>query len=415
MDASAPRRRTALSSADADPLENGRARAVIGWLVVLTAFAVYDASSWRFDTGRPDLFYLADAFLHGRLWLDYPFGSWDNVVVGNRVYVPFAPFPAIALLPLVALIGPLTAAQWGQVVDSALAAAVVGLWWWLMARLGVRSLADRLWLVLLFGFSSPIWWVTIRGGVWHTGQLVATLVTLAVLVEAWGHRRSLLMGLFVGAGFLSRAPLALAAPFFAWIASDRRPAAIGERLLFPWRSLTFYGLGFAPAVLFALWYNTARFGSPLESGYALASLPDWLERQREAGLFSINHLAMNIDYLFLHLPLFDAHPPFLYPDGLGMSIFLTSPGLLIAIRADWRDRRVIALGLAALGVLVPSLLYYGGGWLQYGYRYALDSIPYVMAIIGLAAARRRLPIWGKALIAAGFVVNLLGVWWAYNF
>jgi hypothetical protein len=163
MDASAPRRRTALSSADADPLENGRARAVIGWLVVLAAFAVYDASSWRFDTGRPDLFYLADAFLHGRLWLDYPFGSWDNVVVGNRVYVPFAPFPAIALLPLVALIGPLTAAQWGQVVDSALAAAVVGLWWWLMARLDVRSLADRLWLVLLFGFSSPIWWVTIRG------------------------------------------------------------------------------------------------------------------------------------------------------------------------------------------------------------------------------------------------------------
>ncbi len=123
---------------------------------------------------------------------------------------------------------------------------------------------------------------------------------------------------------------------------------------------------------------------------------------------------MNIDYLFLHLPRFDARPPFLYPDGLGMSIFLTSPGLLIAIGADWRDRRVIALGLTALAVLVPSLLYYGGGWLQYAYRYALDSIPLVMAIVGLAAARRGVPIWGKALIAIGVLVNLLGVWWAYN-
>ncbi len=74
----------------------------------------------------------------------------------------------------------------------------------------------------------------------------------------------------------------------------------------------------------------------------------------------------------------------------------------------------IALGLTALAVLIPSLLYYGGGWLQYGYRYALDSIPFVMAIVGLAVARRGLPWWGKVLIVIGMVVNLLGVYWAYN-
>ena len=74
----------------------------------------------------------------------------------------------------------------------------------------------------------------------------------------------------------------------------------------------------------------------------------------------------------------------------------------------------VGLALTAAAVLLPSLLYYGGGWLQYGYRYALDSIPFVMALVGLAVARRGLPIWGKVLIAFGVAVNALGVYWAYN-
>ena len=181
-------------------------------------------------------------------------------------------------------------------------------------------------------------------------------------------------------------------------------------------------LGIAPAVLFALWYNAARFGSPLESGYALASLPPFLEAERQQGLFSVSHLSMNLDYLFTHLPTFFVTAPngevqWLIPprpDGLGMSILLTSPGLILALRADWRSKVVVALGLTAVAVLVPSLLYYGGGWLQYGYRYALDSMPFVMALIGLAVARRGLPWWGIALIVFGVGVNLLGVYWAYN-
>ena len=39
-------------------------------------------------------------------------------------------------------------------------------------------------------------------------------------------------------------------------------------------------------------------------------------------------------------------------------------------------------------VLIPTLLYYGGGWLQFGYRYFLDSIPFVWALGALGVARR---------------------------
>jgi hypothetical protein len=400
-----------------------------GWRTLAVGLALTAASAFvfwlsnrLFDAGRGDFFYLADAFLHGRIWLTQPLGANDIVAIGGRIYVPFAPFPAIVLMPLVALVGPVTADQWEPGINALLAGIDVGLCYWLVARLGVRSLVDRLWLVLLFGFSTQIWWVTTRGGVWHTGHLIAALVTLAALIETFGRRRPLLLGLLVGAGFLTRAPLALAAPFFAWVVADRDRAAWFDPRTWPWSRWTVYAVGLAPAVLFALWYNAARFGSPLESGYALASLPPFLEFERQRGLFSVSHLGTNLDYLLTHLPTLFIRtanggiewviPP--RPDGLGMSILVTSPGLLVAVWAPWRSRMAVGLGATALAVLIPSLLYYGGGWLQYGYRYALDSIPFVMALLGLAVARRGLPGWGKVLIVFGVGVNLLGVYWAYN-
>ncbi len=105
--------------------------------------------------------------------------------------------------------------------------------------------------------------------------------------------------------------------------------------------------------------------------------------------------------------------PFLAPDGFGMSILLTSPGLLLAARADWRQRQTVLLGATAVLVLIPSLLYYGGGWFQFGYRYALDAIPFVMAICALAAARGGIGRRWQAAILFGAVVNFSGVLWVY--
>ena len=194
---------------------------VVGLLVAFVAMAIYWLSNRFFDAQHGDFFYLADAFLHGRTWYDpasLPVGAIgpnDVIPIGGRWYVPFAPFPAIFFMPLVAIIGPITADQWETGINAALAAIDVGLGWWLLGRLGVRSLVDRFWLVALLGFSTQIWWVTTRGGVWHTGHLIATMLTLACLIELWGSRRAWLIGLMAGAAFLSRAPIAFAVPFYA--------------------------------------------------------------------------------------------------------------------------------------------------------------------------------------------------------
>jgi hypothetical protein len=401
---------------------------LVGVALAAAAAFVYWLSNRFFDAGHGDFFYLADAFLHGRTWLDFRSGVNDVIPIGDRFYVPFAPFPAIAFMPLVAVVGPITADQWEPGINAALAGSVVGLAWWLLGRLSVRSLVDRFWLVLLLGFSTQIWWITTRGGVWHTGQLIATILTLGCLIELAGQRRAWLIGLLAGAAFLSRAPLAFAIPFYALLLAGD---TVWEPRRWPWATWLQLAAGVVLSLAFFFWYNAVRFGSPWESGYALATVPPFLEAQRQLGLFSIAHVPMNLDYLFIHLPGLNEVDgqvvfPFYRPDGLGMSILLTSPGLLYAVRAPWRESRSWWLLGAALLVLVPTLLYYGGGWLQYGYRYALDSIPFVFALCGLAAAAdERRAAWlgfeGPAigvgwrwLIVFGVVVGLGGVWWAYH-
>jgi hypothetical protein len=219
------------------------------------------------------------------------------------------------------------------------------------------------------------------------------------------------MGLLAGAAFLTRPPLAAALPLWAWAAL---PAGGRRRLGPAARSIGLVALGFAPAVLFGLWYNWARFGDPLESGYYLAALPAFLDAQRTIGLFSVRHLAMNVDLFLLRVPALQAEFPFFRPDGLGMSVLLTSPGLLVALRAPFRDARAVALAGTFALVMIPNLLYYGGGWLQMGYRYALDAIPFAIALAGMAAARRGLAWWAKALIAFGVAVGVGSVYWAHN-
>ena len=59
----------------------------------------------------------------------------------------------------------------------------------------------------------------------------------------------------------------------------------------------------------------------------------------------------------------------------------------------------MAAALAVVVVLIPTLLYYGGGWLQYGYRYFLDSIPFLWAMVAMWVAKRGgMPWWGWTLV-----------------
>ena len=114
---------------------------------------------------------------------------------------------------------------------------------------------------------------TTRGGVWHTGHLIATILTFICLVELCGQAAGLADRAAAGAAFLTRAPLAFAIPFYALLLVDW-PRRLGGS---PGAAGSWLALGVLPSIVFFFAYNQVRFGTPLESGYALATLPAWLE------------------------------------------------------------------------------------------------------------------------------------------
>jgi hypothetical protein len=71
---------------------------------------------------------------------------------------------------------------------------------------------------------------------------------------------------------------------------------------------------------------------------------------------------------------------------------------------------VAALWAAALLTAAPNFLYYVNGFAQYGMRHALDFIPFLTALMFLAA-RDRLPLWTKILIGYSCAASLYGVWY----
>ncbi|MEO8245844.1 MAG: hypothetical protein ABI622_01870 [Chloroflexota bacterium] len=384
-------------------------------LIGVYAFFAYVVAGGLLKSFRWDFFFLAEAFLHGHLDVAYPFpGAVDTVTIDGRVYLPFGPFPAVLFMPLVALVGGARSLiSFEPLINSAMAAFDVALCWALLARYDGGSARRRIWLVVLFAFSTPLWWITIRGGVWHTSQIVATGITLIGLLEVSGRRRGWVLGVVAAAGFLTRAPLIFAAPlwiFAAWLGPAPNSGRLDRARVGQVATVVACVVG---AVALSMVYNAARFGSPLESGYGLAVLAPELAGTRDHGLFSLAYLPRNLDLFLLRLPGIVPPPLFLQPDGFGLSILITSPGLLLALFADHRRRIAVACAVTAVAVLLPSLLYYGGGWLQMGFRYFLDSIPFVMVLVALGA-RRRFGGWWRVLVAAGVLVGVSGLVYAYR-
>ena len=171
----------------------------------------------------------------------------------------------------------------------------------------------------------------------------------------------------------------------------------------------------AVRILLLCAYNYERFGNIAETGFGKAVLyRDVLYQARSAGLFSLVHVPKNLFMMLLQGP----QPvggdstailrfPYVQPSQWGMGLFFTSPALLYVFRARFREILVKACWIATLTLLVPILTYYGIGYLQFGYRYALDFMPF---LIVLAARGLPDPMTNSAhaLVTASVLFNFWG-------
>ena len=412
----------------ADPVNTGILTRSRGWdlaLVGLGASAVILLLVWpsvQLALSGDHYVFLARQLVEGRLDVDnLPATYGDYAAWQGHKYLPFGPVPAVLLIPVLPL---LNAGM--PLVFVCYAFTLVNVFV-LYRVLGLADITDerRAWSVLLYFAGTSYLSVALVGISTYYAHIVATTFLLLAVHEVLGKRRFFLVGLFLGLAGACRLTEFFALPFFLWMAAVAPSAAIlsteiqatdaesQTTALLPRFGKLAIGLALPLLALSA--YNYARFGSITETGFGMAVLyTGVLEQARAAGMFSAVHIPKNVFMMLLHGP----QPvggdstavlqfPYVVPSRWGMGLFFTSPALLYIFRARLKEPLVKACWLATFTVLIPILTYYGIGFIQFGYRYALDFMPFLVL---LAARGFPSPITNRArvLVAVSVLVNIWG-------
>ena len=398
----------------------GRAGRLAGWaaaypqvavfLVALVILSATSADRLLKQSQAPHFVYQADAFLHGQLHLRVkPPNDNDWIYYQGKYYVSFPPVPAVLMTPLVAVFG----LGFNDVLFTLpFAAFNIMMMLVLLERLRREKLSslglrENLWLTALFGFGTVNYSASILGEVWFTAHVLALSFTFLYIHFAWRARHPLLAGLFLALAFDTRTNLAFTAIFFALqLIFPRRP---GGWLAFPLKEVLARGVRFSLPILIVgglqMAMNQARFGNPFEYGHSFLGGPAGA-RIKQHGLFAYHYLWWNLSTMLLGLPKITDKFPFVDYDPNGMSVFLTTPLLLWLL---WPKRKPLDYKIfwaTALAGLLPCLFYQNSGYVQFGFRFALDVMPYLIMILvtgGLEIKRRE-----EILIALSILINFAG-------
>jgi hypothetical protein len=379
-----------------------RDRGAAAWAAIVTVAylgATLFVSNGR--TGDPDrMMRLAANMWQGRFDVGPLTRLNDIVTIGGRNYEAISLGPVLPYLAFVPFqpAWPLA----GLIIPTVLGAVAAWLALPLARRYGPPGAATY-WLAGLGGFGTLLLTQATRGNIYYLAHVEAILCTFVALIEWQGRRRPWLLGLAFGLAWLARPDVLLAAlPFGVVLVYEGR-----YRL----RTAAAYVAPIAGAIVLAGAFDFARFGSPFETGYAISNISEPLASRRAQGLFSLQHLPDNLRLLVMGGFDLRRRFPYLVPDPNGTSLLLTSPGLLVALFAGLRDRTAQVLWTATLIVAVPVLLYYGyGGPITYGYRYALDFMPFLFALAAMGA-RRHFGRVEKALIVLSVLFVSYGLLW----
>ena len=175
--------------------------------VILTAMVVATTIPRYIREVRPNLISMyvlqADAFLRGELAVGDAdeLDAFELSVFEGKKYLCLPPFPAILLIPFVAI--------WGLKTHV----TVIGLSLALFSVFILKRILEQLkidkekipWLISAFALGTPYWWCFHGSSApWLTAQVVAVTCMLLAIHEALGKGRGFITGMFLGWTSLGR-------------------------------------------------------------------------------------------------------------------------------------------------------------------------------------------------------------------
>ena len=362
---------------------------------------------------------LADEFVRGNLYLENPPQNHDLTLFQGKWYVPMPPFPAIVMMPLAYLIG-------GENINTSDFSIVFSAVNAVLVFLILEELAKRKWitlsrigmllLVALFVFGTPHLWVGIRGRAWFVSQIV-TVTFLAVAVFAALRSWSpWLVGISLGAAIATRPNGIMAWPFICAIAMQilkEEYGSVGWKQIMEWSIKTIIPMGVAVAGL--LIYNYARFENFLDFGYtSINGDPVIVANAQRYGLFSPHYILTNIKAMFFYLPAIQPGNQWpILPSTAGMNLFLVTPPLIYLFHRYERKWWILGAWASVFLNFVLLTLYHNTGAHQFGYRYILDALIPLIAMLAVALGGK-IPWHFILLLLCSIAFNIYGAYWFIN-
>lgn len=368
----------------------------------LIAFLVYQATAPAGNAAHNYFVRLASAFLDGKYWLQEnpPWLSELIPASQGRFYVPYPPMPAILLIPFVFVWG----SDFPQQVFAHLVGVGIGVTSGAIAYEITRRKIAAYWMALAVSFGSIIWFLSSVGSVWYTGQLVACLFLSLALLATLKHRSAVFVGLMLGIAYLSRVHIILSFPVFVYLLSKNGLTK---------KQMVGFICVLGSFVCANFLYNYVRFGSILDKGYLL--IPGVLDEPWfSKGLAHPSYLSMNLKTMFWSFPKRLAEPPYIQPSWYGLSIWITSPFMLLVFIAK-RTKETIAYWFGALVILAVVLMHGSNGFAQFGYRFAVDAYPFFVTLLAHSIKRTKIHTYHFVLLSIAVFVNLWGVLWINRF
>jgi len=365
------------------------------------------------DEGPQQFSLLSQGFLNGHLYFNHDIGGigQDPVLYKGHVYWDEGPFPAIVLLPFVALFNIFHILFLQGYLKWLI---VIGIIYFIykLARNFNYDVKDSIFMTIMFCLGTVFIGVNSVSSSWLFAQVVNTFLLFAFLYEFFSKKRYFLLGSLAAAIFLTRMS---ALPIVILPIIDMLVRKNNFKSIL--RNTAILVIPLLISLVMALSYNYLRFGNALQNGNKYQLISDYSNDARKMGIISISHIPTNLYTLLLRGPdeiLRDSVGwslgfPYIQNNELGMSIFITSPFMLYFFFVKFKkypfEAKLLLIPSAISAILV--LLYYGDGGYQMGYRYSLDFLPelFVAFMLIYRTKNTKVTIAMKSLVLITILTN----------
>lgn len=353
-------------------------------------------------------------WLGGHLDLGQNYSHLEIAEYQGKFFVSFPPFPSYVMLPFALLFGESTPDGWIAVAISLTGAFYV----FKLLKHFEKSDASAIFWTLFTTIGSNLIFISVNSWVWFFAQNLCFLLSVMAIYYALTGKGGLSLAFW--AMSVGCRPLnALYAPILLMILYQKMQET--ESLSFGKLLQKYWKWAIAPCVIAVSYMllNYFRFGNILEFGHNY--LPEFTEAEK--GQFHVDYIKQNFPLLW-KLPKPGADGKLQFPKFNGMAIYLSTP--LFLSYAIYTIRSVVKKEMNGLAVriLIPVTVmvhflcltaHKTMGGFQWGNRYPLDALPFVLLGI-LLVCKKDDPLekYQIPLAILGLALNVAGTIAVYN-